>query len=162
MSAEALATYLNDHLAGSVAAVELLDRLIDHAAFADARETLVKLRSEIRTDQLALEDILRAAGGRESLLRQVGGWLAEKAGRLKLLVDDPMRGALERLEAFEILTLGIQGKAALWRALAAVQPHVPSLQSVDFRELERRADDQRATVEALRMAAAQRILTRGA
>jgi hypothetical protein len=48
-------------------------------------------------------------------VRDLGGWLAEKAGQLKLLFDDPKHGTLGRLEALEFLELGILGKRGLWR-----------------------------------------------
>ena len=158
MSSHALTTYLNDHLAGSVAAVELLDRLIENAEMADVRDVLTGLRVEIGDDQRTLEGVLHQMGGETSALRSLGGWLAEKAGHLKLLIDDQERGTLERLEALELLMLGIHGKRALWRALAAVQSQLPGLRTIDFGRLEKRADDQHAQVERLRLESATRVL----
>ena len=159
MSRDALPTYLNDHLAGSVAAVELVDRLIDHASLGDVRLQLVELRTEIAADQTSLEDILHRIGGQTSPVRSVAGWLAEKAGQLKLLFDDPDRGKLGRLEALEILQLGIHGKRGLWTALMAVQPQIPALHGVDLERLEQRAEAQHAQVEALRVDSARRVLS---
>ena len=160
MSRDALATYLNDHLAGSVAAVELVDRLINHASLGDVRERLVGLRTEIAADQQTLEDILHQIGGHTSPVRSMVGWLAEKAGQLKLLFDDPEHGKLGRLEALEILQLGIHGKRGLWSALRAVQPQIPTLHGVDLERLEGRADAQHAQVEELRVESARRVLSR--
>jgi hypothetical protein len=153
-----LTTYLNDHLAGSVAAVELLDRLVEHATVSDVRETLSGLRSEIEADQATLREVLTSAGGEPSTVRQVGAWLAEKAGQLKLRADDPGADGLARLEAFEMLALGIQGKASLWRALAAVQPAWPALGAYDFGSLERRALEQYPIAERFRLEAARAAL----
>jgi hypothetical protein len=161
MGNQALTTYLNDHLAGSVAAVELLERLIDHDQTADVRPRLVKLRDDIAADQRALQQVLRGAGGEESTLRQLGGWLAEKANRLKLLFDDPGRGALEQLEAFEVLMLGIHGKGALWRALTSAGSAFPAPPGIDFGVLARRAHDQHEIVEQLHLEAARRLLNSG-
>ena len=159
MSRDALPTYLNDHLAGSVAAVALLDRLIDHASVADVRDRLARLRTEVTADQQPLEEILHRIGGHTSTVRSLAGWLAEKAGQLKLLFDDPERGHLGRLEALEILQLGIHGKRGLWIALRAVQPEIPTLQGVDLERLEARAAAQHAEVEALRVDSARRVLS---
>jgi len=159
MSRDALPTYLNDHLAGSVAAVELLDRLIDQASAADVREPLVELRAEIAADQQTLEEILHRIGGHDSPVRSLVGWLAEKAGQLKLLFDDPERGKLGRLEALEILQLGIHGKRGLWSALRAVQPQIPKLHGIDLERLEKRAEAQHAQVETLRVESARRVLS---
>ena len=156
---DALTTYLNDHLAGSVAAIELLDTLIEHAKLADVRDTLVGLRTEIQADQETLRGILEGVGGQVSAIRRAGAWLGEKAGRLKLLADDPSTGTLARLESFEMLALGILGKASLWRALAAVQPERPDLGALDFAALEQRARDQHAVAERLRLESARRVLS---
>jgi hypothetical protein len=150
---DALTTYLNDHLAGSVAAIELLDTLVEHAKLADVRDTLVGLRTEIQADQETLRGILEGVGGQVSAIRR------EKAGRLKLLADDPSTGTLARLESFEMLALGILGKASLWQALAAVQPERPDLSALDFAALEQRARDQHAIAERLRLESARRVLS---
>lgn len=159
MSRDPLSTYLNDHLAGAVGAVELLDRLIDHASLGDVRQQLSGLREEIAADRQTLENILHQIGGHTSTIRSVAGWLGEKAGQVKLLFDDPQRGKLGRLEALEMLQLGIHGKRGLWSALRAVQPQVPTLQGVDMERLERRAEAQHAQVEALRLESARSVLS---
>jgi hypothetical protein len=156
---DALTTYLNDHLAGSVAAIELLDTLVEHAKLADVHDTLVGLRTEIQADQETLRGILEGVGGQVSAIRRAGAWLGEKAGRLKLLADDPSTGTLARLESFEMLALGILGKASLWQALAAVQPERPDLSALDFAALEQRARDQHAIAERLRLESARRVLS---
>jgi hypothetical protein len=153
-----LTTYLNDHLAGSVAAIELLDELVEHATLAGVGETLVGLGTEIKADQETLRGILESVGGQVSAIRRAGAWLGEKAGRLKLLADDPSTGTLARLESFEMLALGILGKASLWRALAAAQASRPELSAFDFAALEQRARDQHAIVERLRLESARRVL----
>lgn len=155
---DALTTYLNDHLAGSVAAIELLDELVEHAKATDLRDTLVKLRAEITADQQTLRGVLEQVGGQVSAVRRAGAWLGEKAGRLKLLADDPSTGTLARLQSFEMLALGIQGKASLWRALAAAQPQRPELGAFDFATLEQRARDQHEIAEKLRLDSARRVL----
>lgn len=159
MSRDALPTYLNDHLAGALAAVELLDRLIDQVAMADVRDRLVALRAEIEADRQTLEGILHDVDGHTSAVRSLAGWLGEKAGQVKLLFDDPERGKLGRLEAFEILQLGIHGKRGLWIALRAVQPRLPKLQGVDLDRLEKRAEAQHAEVEGLRVDSARAALS---
>lgn len=161
MSNQVLTTYLNDHLAGSVAALEMLDRLIEHASMADVRGVLTRVRAEIKADQQTLERLMEQVGGEPSTLRQMGGWLAEKVGQLKMLVDDPLRGTLQRLETLEVLALGIQGKLSLWRALSVAQPQLPQLNGIDFGRLAARANEQYAEIEALRLESARRVLVDG-
>jgi hypothetical protein len=144
-AAERLHTYLNDHLAGSVAAIELLDNLIEHHSedrpFRD-------LRDEIQADQETLRDLLRKLGAKESAIRKAGAWLAEKFSRVKIGDSGDSAGLLQALEA---LALGITGKQLLWRSLAAIAPNFPALQRTDFSELEERARAQFERAEALRI-----------
>jgi hypothetical protein len=145
---ERLHLYLNDHLAGSVAAIELIDNLIsDHP-----QNRFVKffrdLRNEIHADQEKLRNLIQKVGAKESAVRKAGAWLAEKFGRTKL--GDPDDRA-ELLEALEGLALGITGKRLLWRSLATISANFPELQGTDFNVLEERAQDQFSRVEDLRM-----------
>jgi hypothetical protein len=156
---EALTTYLNDHLAGSVAAVQLLDRLVRGASEPEAREFFTAIRADVQEDQGTLVSLLRRSGGTKSGLRQVGGWLTAVFGRLKLWLDDPAGSSLHQLEALEALSLGIQGKYALWRALAAVADRCPALREVELPRLERRALEQHGRVEARRLVVARTVLS---
>ena len=158
MPTDALVTYLNDHLAGSTAALQLLDYLVEESDPDDRRKFFSTLRAEIAEDRGVLEDLIRRTGDRPSAVRSVGGWLAEKVGRLKLKLDDPAGDALKQLEALEVLALGIHGKMALWHALAVVGPVVPQWADVNFAQLEQRAADQEARVEARRLDAVRRLL----
>jgi hypothetical protein len=158
MSQTPLHTYLNDHLAGSVMALDLLDHLAGAATTPDARQFFTELRSEIAADQQSLQELLRRLGGKEGVVRQAGAWLAEKFGRVKLRVDDAVEGRLRALEGLETLALGIQGKLALWIALESVRDHIAELREVDLARLQRRARDQHTKVETLRLAAARECL----
>jgi hypothetical protein len=152
----ALHAYLNDHLAGATGALDLLDRMIRHAGTPDERRMLTELCADVSQDRATLERLLDVSGARTSALRTAGGWMVEKAGRLKLLLDDPGRGSLGHLEQFEMLALGILGKRALWQALLAA--HLPEFDDVDFAALETRADEQYQRVEERRIASARRVL----
>ena len=56
------------------------------------------------------------------------------------------------------MEVGIEGKQALWRALAAAAEHVPALQEVNYDHLIQRAEDQHDRVESVRVEAAQAAL----
>ena len=159
MATDPLAVYLNDHLAGSRSALQLLDGLIESTRDAKARALLDGVRREIEDDRAVLETVIRRVSGAPSVVREVGGWVAEKLARLKLAVDDPSDGALRRLEALEILALGIQGKSGLWRALSMAASSVPELGQLNFGDLVRRAAEQYARVEDQRLEAARIALS---
>jgi hypothetical protein len=155
MSNKILRTYLNDHLAGSVAALELLDHLADLHPDPDRKRLFTGLRAEVEEDQRVLQQVLEKVGGKESTVRKAAAWLTEKFGEAKLHLDDLGDGLLGVLEAIEALGLGIQGKLALWRALGAVADRVPQLQGVDFARLEQRALQQHQRVETQRLQTAR-------
>jgi hypothetical protein len=159
MANEHLATYLNDHLAGSVLALELLDHL--EVAYADA--SLKVFFRQLNLDIAADRDDLQALMGRlhinESRTRKASAWLTEKMTYLKLRFDDPEAGALRLFESLEALSLGIEGKRSLWVALTAATETSPSLRIVDYERLIQRAQNQRDRVEALRIDSARKALT---
>jgi hypothetical protein len=156
VSRESLTTYLNDHLAGAIAALELLDHLLKHES--GLVNELSRLRSEIEEDQQVLRGIVNDLGAKESSVRKAAAWLAEKLGQAKLRWDDRGQGDLRLLEALEALGLGIQGKLALWRALAVVAASVPALRELDLQRLQQRAAGQFDRVDAIRLQVARTAL----
>lgn len=150
MSADSLGVYLNDHLAGSVAALELLDALAGRLHGTPAEQLLRGVRVEAAADQEVLRAVLDQVGGDESRLKQAAAWLSEKLGQAK--------PDLDVLEGLETLALGIQGKVALWRALGVVAPGHPGLSSFQFSSLESRARAQYDRIEEARLAAARAAL----
>jgi hypothetical protein len=153
MPADPLAIYLNDHLAGSVVALELIETLCAHEQGRPRETTLASLAADIAHDQETLRAILARLGGDESRVKQAAAWLSEKLGRVKLALGAHDHAPLGMLEGLETLGLGIQGKAALWRALAAIAPEEPRLEGYQFSMLEARAVAQHDTVERERLAA---------
>jgi hypothetical protein len=157
MSREALRTYLNDHLAGSVMAIELCERTIGENEGTPFATRLGRLLEEIREDQTVLKGLIDGIGAGQNPLKKAGAWLAAQAGRLKLGgTDEP--GELSRLELLEMLTTGIHGKRALWRALRVVAARYEELRGVDLDGLERRAVEQHDGVEEMRLEAARAAL----
>lgn len=158
MVGEHAASYLNDHLAGSQAAVELLEHL-EHAHKASPIATFAAvLRTEIEQDRRELKNLMERLGVTLSSVRQAVAWLSEKLARIKLTLDDPRGDQLHLHEALEALSLGIEGKRLLWLALAEGAQSNPALRGPDYPRLVRRAEDQRQRVETLRLDTARAIL----
>jgi hypothetical protein len=153
MANQHLATYLNDHLAGSVAALELLAQLEATHADTELARGVATLRLEIEEEQQTLTALMERLQITKSAPRQAVAWIAEKVTQLKLRLDDPADGALRLLQALEAIGVGIQGKRSLWRALAAAA--VPGLPQADYARLVQRSEDQQQWVEAMRLQAAQ-------
>ncbi|MEP7227524.1 MAG: hypothetical protein ABI785_09205 [Gemmatimonadales bacterium] len=155
MGVEILSRYLNDHLAGSIAALELLDHLRGLSKGTERERLFATLQSEIEEDQRVLKELLRGVGGKESRVRKAAAWLTEKVGEAKLKLDDSGSGELGLLEGLETLSLGILGKLALWRALGVASDFVPQIGKMDLKDLERRATAQHARVESERLRVAR-------
>jgi len=156
MSQEHLATYLNDHLAGSVTAIEILDHLAEEAE--DIRPFLAQLKKDIEADRQELVNLMAMLDIPQSRIRKVSGWLAEQFVEAKLEVDDKSGGLLRRLERLEALALGIDGKMVLWQTLDAASAEDTRLQRLDYGRLAQRAREQRANVETVRIEAARAAL----
>ena len=154
---DALTTYLNDHLAGSVAAIELLEALASDGRGTPLEQRLDRMIADIREDQYVLRDILARVGGEESRVKQASAWIGEKLGRAKLRLGGENE-ALGRLESLEALALGVQGKLGLWRTLGALKARDPRLGAYRFDELEQRALAQYRLLEEERLAAASAAL----
>ncbi|MEY2479130.1 MAG: hypothetical protein QOI04_57 [Verrucomicrobiota bacterium] len=152
---ENLPSYLNDHLAGAVAALELLDHLIKTHQGKPLASFFKELRDDIEADQKVLREVLRTFEVKESLVRKAGAWIAEKLGRTKIEVAGEKIGEIGLMQALEALVLGITGKQLLWRALGAASETSSRLQNIDLGKLEERAIEQVERVEAKRLDAAR-------
>ena len=150
-----LHNYLNDHLAGSVAALELLDRLIETYREKPLEHFFRNLREEIQQDQEQLKELMQKLGAKESTARKAGAWLAEKLSRAKIELGEAAEGEMGLLLALEALVLGITGKRSLWRALQAGSRTMPKLGRLDYAGLEKKAIEQCERVEARRLETAR-------
>jgi hypothetical protein len=160
MAKTELATYLNDHLAGSVAALELLDHLIKIYEGKPLEKFFKDLRDEVSADQEILRKLVQRFA-KESAIRKAGGWIAEKFTRAKIKAAGEEVGEIGLIQALEVLVLGITGKQLLWRALNASLGSSPLLRGMDLSRLEERAIEQIERVEAKRLEAAREVLLRG-
>jgi hypothetical protein len=158
---EDLSSYLNDHLAGSVGALELLDRLIDIYKGKPLERFFTDLRNEIEADQETLKGLIADLGAKESTVRKAGAWVMEKFSRGKIQLSENEEEKMGLFLALEGLALGIHGKQSLWRALAAASEVIPALRDLDFVELENRAVEQHDRVEAKRLEVAREVFQSG-
>ena len=160
MANEHLATYLNDHLSGSVGAIELLEHLQAAYAGDELEHFFFELRNDIEADRQELKRLMDQLQIAQSGPRKAGAWIAGKLAELKMRLDDSAHGPLRLLESLEAVELGINGKLALWRALIAAGEVAPALRGVlDYQRLVKRATEQIERVDAHRLKAAKAALT---
>lgn len=157
MSIPNLTTYLNDHLAASVMALDMIAFALDRSVGTPLVSFLTQLHSEIEEDQTVLRNLLQRLDVAENPVKKAAVWIAEKVSRLKLEASDTS-DALAQLQALETLQIGILGKRALWGALEEVVGDVRGLAGLDFPSLRQRAQDQHDRVEEWRLKAAREAL----
>ena len=146
MSAQ-LATYLNDHLAGSMAAIDLAKKAADKNRGDDLGVFLGELTKEIDEDRGVLEGIMGRLGVEKGGAKATAGRVVEKLSRLRLhekVTGDP---ELSRVLELETLLLGVTGKLQLWHSLQESLASDPRLEGVDLEALVRRAHAQLARVD---------------
>jgi hypothetical protein len=148
-----LSIYLNDHLAGATAGLELVRRARASNEGTGLGDFLSELTAEIEGDRETLQRAMSNLSIAESKAKVAAGWSVEKLGRLKL--NGQLRGysPLSRMVELEGLQGGIAAKKSLWEALdATVAEQVPDL---DFAQLAARAQSQLDRLASHRLAAAR-------
>ncbi|HEX2192608.1 MAG TPA: hypothetical protein VHH09_05400 [Acidimicrobiales bacterium] len=151
---EQLATYLNDHLAGSEAGRDLAEKIASDNEGTDLGAFMSGVVTAIEEDRTTLEDIMRRAEVEKAFAKQAAGRLAEKLGRVRLhqrVTGDP---GLSRVLELEALIMGVTGKHALWQTLRQVGRDDDRLAGVDFDSLIGRAEEQLRGLEEHHRAAA--------
>jgi len=146
-----LDSYLNDHLAGSISALELIAHWVKVHKGEALGSFFVETEREIKADQETLRGIMRTLGIEESKVRKAGAWAVEKLGRARLIIAGDEPGSLGLVLTLEGLIMGVTGKKLLWASLAAAK--LPALNTYNFEQLQRRAEQQIERIEAERISA---------
>ena len=153
-SNELLGVYLNDHLAGSTAGLELAEKLRDNNQGTELGKVMAALHHDIDQDRAALEEVMARLDVDRHPVKEAAGWMLERLSRLRL--NPLLTGStdLTRLLETEALSLGIEGKLRMWAALKEASVRDERLAGTDYDRLIERASSQRRTLEPHRLAAA--------
>lgn len=149
-----MGAYLSDHLAGSVAAIDLIEQLRDHNEGTPLATFMTELKPEVEADQAVLRELIDRIGEPRNPVKQVGGWVLEKLTRVRFDERVTRSVDLSRLLELEMLAVGIEGKLCLWRALRPLADSRPDLAGLDLEKLIGQAEHQRRRVEGHRVDAA--------
>jgi hypothetical protein len=156
-----LGIYLNDHLGGSTTGIELVRRVAGEYRGTELGRFAEDLAPEIEADRDTLLEIMDLFAASKDQTKVAMGWITEKVGRLKLNGELRERSPLSPLIELEGLSLGIEGKRALWISLREVDHVAERVGRERLDELVSRAEAQRERVEAHRRAAARTAFTAG-
>ncbi|MFJ6770562.1 hypothetical protein ACIQOV_06235 [Kitasatospora sp. NPDC091257] len=144
--AEPLHIYLNDHLTGAFGGAALADRMARTHPGSPRAHDLRRLARDIEHDRDALVRIMTRLGVPVRRYRTWLGLAGERLGRLKPNGTVVRRAPLSDLIELETLRTGVEGKAALWRALRAIADTDERLDRVELDRLAERAAEQSRTL----------------
>jgi hypothetical protein len=156
--ARLLAVYLNDHLAGSTAVIDLVRRAARQHRSTELGSFLSRLATEIAEDRQALRRVMAAAGARPQVVKLAVAWMAERLRQIKFNGRFLRGSPLSPLIELEVAEVGIYGKLLLWQVLRDQRPAGSA--AVDLDELIARAQRQLAEVEEHRLAAGSALRAR--
>ena len=155
-----LLTYLGDHAAGAAGAIDVLSSLVRRHRGTRTGAVLRNLLDEIRADDRTLRAFASTVGANGPRPKRLFGKAAGKLTRARLGSLAGTNQPFALFEALEMLAIGILGKRSLWRALGEVADARPEVRRLDLPELEARAEEQFARVEALRLETAPSAIGR--
>ena len=140
---QALIAYLRDHLSGSDVAVAVVHRLVstDHSA-AD-RPLFQRLAKEFEEDRSVVRAVLNELGASGRSIKRAAG---VASGAMLSVTAGGAPGELSLLRTLEALSIGVQGKRCMWRALQ----NLTAPGGMDFVELEAKAIRQWEAIEERR------------
>jgi hypothetical protein len=161
MSNRYLKIYLNDHLAGAVAGVELAKRIAGNNKGTEFEAEIESLRNDIEEDRDELMRLMNRLDIPQNPIKQPASWLAEKVGRLKLNGRLTGYSPLSRVVELVGLSLGVEGKAGMWRSLKKLTPALGEVDESWLGSMLTKAMDQRERVEKLRLRAVEILAEEG-
>jgi hypothetical protein len=153
-----LGIYLNDHLAGATAGLELAKRLAGALHDTPAATELKRLADDITEERQSLIAMTRKLGFPVRRYKIYGAWLGEKAGRAKPNGRLIRRSPLSDVVELEAMRLGVIGKSAAWQTLRTLADRDQRLDKAELDRLLDQAKAQERTLEQLRVRAVEEII----
>ncbi len=142
--------YLNDHLAGATAGVDLARDAVERHD-GELGEFFAQLAGEISADHNTLTSLMDQMDAHHSGAKEVLAKAGSEISEAKFSgesMDDPEFGTFLTLET---LSIGVEGKRCMWTALKVVENEYPELKSTDIDTLIERAKSQRDKLERKRL-----------
>jgi hypothetical protein len=137
---QALIAYLRDHLSGSDVAVAVVHRLVSTDHRAADRPLFQRLANEFEEDRSVVRAVLNELGASGRSIKRAAG---VASGAMLSVTAAGAPGELSLLRTLEGLSIGVQGKRCMWRALQ----NVTAAGGMDFLALEAKAIRQWEAIE---------------
>lgn len=156
MAYSGLDTYLNDHIAGATAGTNLAKMASEEHQTDEHGPFFSEIYAEIQADYETLQELATALGvdlsASKTALAEVGS---------KMMGPKFTAGDDDELNAFvtlETLSIGVEGKVCMWKALKTVEGDYEAFKQFDIDELLGRAESQREKLETQRQKLAPQAL----
>lgn len=156
MAYQGLEVYLTDHLAGATAGVNLAQMASEEHRSDEHGPFFGEIASEIKADFAELERLISELGIDQSATKTAAAEIGSKMMAPKFTGGDD-----DEFNAFitlETLSIGVEGKACMWKALKSVEDSNATLESFGIDGLLERAQSQRDRIEAKRLEIAPQAL----
>jgi hypothetical protein len=144
---QALIAYLRDHLSGSDVAIRVVHRLVSTHRSADDRTLFRRLAKEFEEDRSVVRALLTQLGTSGRSIKRAAGFAS---GTVLSVTAGGEPGDLSLLRTLEALSIGVQGKRCMWRALQNLRPVPSPVRGMGFVELEAKAVRQWEAIEERR------------
>jgi hypothetical protein len=158
MMKDPLHVYLNDHLAGATAGVELVKTAAENHD-GELGEFFQQLADGISADFNTLTSLIDQLNAHASGAKEAFAKIGSEVSEAKFsgeTVDDPEFGTFLTLET---LSIGVEGKLCMWKALKVVEDSAPELAAANIDTLIERAQSQRDSIEGKRLEVAGSALS---
>ena len=142
---QALVSYLRDHLSGADAAIRVVHRLSSTHQNPEDALLFRRLSKELEEDRSVVRALLRRLGASGQSIKRVAGYAS---GAVLGVTGGGEPGDVALLRTLEALSIGVQGKRCMWRALQNLSP--TAVHGTDFVELEAKAVRQWEAIEERR------------
>lgn len=150
MAYESIEVYLNDHLAGATAGVNLVEQAADRHRSDAMGEFFAPLAADIKADLATLEKLMVDLNVDKSASKMALAEVGSKLAAPKFSAEGAGNEHLGDFVTLETLSIGVEGKRCMWVALQTVADAYPVLQAMDLDALESRAQSQRDALEGKR------------
>jgi hypothetical protein len=147
----ALSTYLRDHLSGSDAATQIVERLRRTHAGTEEGRLFGTLFQEFQEERAVVQAVLASLGASEQSPKR---FVAHASASALKMTAGGEPGELSFFRTVEGLLTGIQGKRCMWRALQSLHPAAPEPGDNRFAKLESQAVRQWDVLERRRLSLA--------
>lgn len=154
-----LHVYLNDHLAGATAGTDLVKQAAEQHEGTEIGEFFATLSDEIGADYNTLTVLIDRLGVDTDPTKDKIAALGIKITEPKFSGDTVGSADFGAFITLETLSIGVEGKLCMWKALKVIEGEVPELADTSLDTLIERAGDQRSRIEDKRLQWALRALS---